>query len=220
MVVGLSLFLSPMFAPPPKVLEFPPPLPPLFPLPRFHGSKEGGERKMWGGGQVTEFWPIRWLLTIVTPLPSSQSNSIYVVHCFVRYKDVFFFLSFFAPSIILWLPYIQGLASVFLPVFREISTLSLFVWVRLMAQGRFQLDPFFASVRLTAQGRFQLDPFFASVRLTAQGRFLLHPFFALVHRMAFREISTLSLFSLGSSSGCLGRFLLYPFLALVHRVAV
>ena len=30
-----------------------------------------------------------------------------------------------------------------------------------MAQGRLQLDPFFALARLTAQGRLQLDPFFA-----------------------------------------------------------
>ena len=48
-----------------------------------------------------------------------------------------------------------------------------------MAQGRLQLDPFFALVRLTAQGRLQLDPFFATVRLTAQGRLQLDPFFAL-----------------------------------------
>ena len=106
-------FLITIFVPPLQSSVFIPP--PLF--------LEG-----WGGGLLSSYPPGGCMVVIL----SSQINSACVIHCIVRCKCVIFLSSAFI--------YIYSVAtlppgfvlSCLLAVFRETSTLSLCVWVRLM----------------------------------------------------------------------------------------
>ena len=139
---------------------------------------------------------------------SSQINSACVTHCIVRCKGVIF-CPLFRVFYILWLPFLQGLYSVSYPLFRETSTLSLCVWVRLLVYGRLQLDPFFALVVSMAHRRLQLDPAFCpgsfngSREITTRSLSCPGPF------SGSREITTRSLFALVRSA-VLGRLQLDP----------
>ena len=99
--------------------------------------------------------------------------------------------------------------SVSYPLFRETSTLSLCVWVRLLVYGRLRLDPFFALVVSMAHRRLQLDPAFCpgsfngSREITTRSLSCPGPF------SGSREITTRSLFALVRSA-VLGRLQLDP----------
>jgi hypothetical protein len=111
-VFRIKPFLITIFVPPLQSSVFIPP--PLF--------LEG-----WGGGSLSSYPPGGCMVVIL----SSQINSACVTHCIVRCKGVTF-CPLFRAFYILWLPFLQGLYSVSYPLFRETSTLSLCIWVRLM----------------------------------------------------------------------------------------